>query len=692
LRAIDQVSARLKKGSGPAVDAPQRKSFREFLERDARVPIGGGEHGPYTFEGREALLAIVDAIDRVISEGRTESTVSVAGGAQFGKTILELNLASYCTGQRFLAFGLFLPDKDLAEGIVDAKFRPDVVDQVPWFARMVQIGRAVNRSGKAVNKKGAFTVTDGRRRSLGMALGLQKIPTTFTFDIAAQDEVDDIPERTAKFVRGRMTSSALRFSLKIGTQRVAGRGMNKAWKDGSRGVVLLGPDHVNIDDLLVTGGAHGALTVSRVPERFVNPEEAFPGILRLAMDGAPSPSDPKLTWAGDFRHDGAPDQTVAAHHPDNVYYLAHPETGEPLRRNVPVWHHRRPERLAMRNESFRVSQLGIGAIGLSQIVAQFTLAANDPEEMAVFRCDVLGLPQSTAQALKPDVVSRSRTIEPFDMRMRGETGRALFAGMDVGDKCWFWVRERESASRKRAIYAASFAAADMERRAVELFGAMGLRCLLIDQRPLVTEARAIALELNGLSALGRWPAVPSGDAGLSLPGGLSWAVMNGSGRWVGLKCAVVRFDKRSIGAGIEQGFDVFEHDGQTKFVPLVRCNRFETIDAAVREFLTPVEGVSDVVDGRVRTEPAMLLPRAGLPIQSTLEEHLLVGSERAKEDDGSTGDYVDGCANHLLLADGYSALAERVGGGAGTEKFSWQRIWDRATDGRRARRGRRVFA
>lgn len=685
MRAIDQIDARLRKGAGPAVDSPERQSFLDFLNHDARVPIGGGEYGPYSFEGREALLAIVGAIDRVISGGKTESTVSVAGGAQFGKTILELNLASYCTSQRFLAFGLFLPDKDLAESIVDAKFRPDVVDQIPWFARMVQIGRAVNKSGKAVNRKGAFTVTDGRRRSLGMALGLQKIPTTFTFDIAAQDEVDDIPERTAKFVRGRMTSSKLRFSLKIGTQRVAGRGMNKAWKDGSQGVALIGPGCFKHN---LTPGA----VVEKEPSGFINPEEAFPGIVRLAMDGVPSPSDPKLTWAGDFRHDGRPDETVATHHPDNHYYLAHPETGEALDRGCPVWIHRRPERLAMRNESYRVSQLGIGAIGLSQIVAQFTLAAGDPGEMVVFRCDVLGLPQSTAQALKPDVVARARAVEPFDMRLRAEAGRPLFAGMDVGDKCWLWVREREGASRKRAIYAASFAAADMERRAVELFSAMGLRCLMIDQRPLVTEARAIALALNGLSAVERWPAVPTGDNGLTLPGGLSWVVMDGSGRWVGLKCAVVRFDKKSIGAGIEQGFDVFEHDGQTKFVPLVRCNRFETIDSAVREFLTPVEGVSDVVDGKIRTEPAMLLPRAGLPIQQTLEEHLIVGSEREKDEDGSTGDYVDKCANHLLLADGYSALAERIAGGSGTEKFSWQRVWDHMTDGRRARRGRRVFA
>jgi len=37
---------------------------------------------------------------------------------------------------------------------VDAKFRPDVVDQIGWFAEMVQVGKALNKSGRAVNRKG----------------------------------------------------------------------------------------------------------------------------------------------------------------------------------------------------------------------------------------------------------------------------------------------------------------------------------------------------------------------------------------------------------------------------------------------------------------------------------------------------------------------------------------------------------
>jgi phage terminase large subunit GpA-like protein len=165
-----------------------------------------------------------------------DAEISLAGGAQFGKTLLELNLAAYLTGQQFRNFGLYLPDDDLVEGIVDSKFRPDVVDQIDWFARMTQVGKALNRSGKAVNRKGAFLVTDGRRKAMGMVRGLGKVPTAFSMDVAAMDELDDLQPRHMKFVRGRLAASDLRFILKIGTQRIHGRGMNQAWKDGSQGV------------------------------------------------------------------------------------------------------------------------------------------------------------------------------------------------------------------------------------------------------------------------------------------------------------------------------------------------------------------------------------------------------------------------------------------------------------------------
>jgi hypothetical protein len=651
LSSLEQLDAQV--GDTRGVKAPRRASFEEFLVQDARVPSGRGLHGHYSFAGREALLAVVRVVDKVMSEKLADAEVSLAGGAQFGKTILELNLAAYVTSQTFRNFGLYLPDDDLVQGIVDTKFRPDVVDQIEWFAEMVQVGKALNKSGKAVDRKGAFLVTDGERKSAGMIRGLGKVPTTFSMDVAAMDEVDDIEPRMKKFVRGRLTASDLRFLFDIGTQRIHGRGMNKSWKEKSQGVFLFKcPD---------CGKLHCA-------------EEEFPQIVRLRVgddvrslravsgvgDDVRSLHAPKLTWAGDFKIDGNETATFA-HDPLNVYYMGCVDCGAELDRSQPIEHHRVPAMVKQRKWSFRISQLAIGAIDLTQIVSRYQLAVADPEEMIVFRCDVLGLPQSSSQALTPATLDRARAVSAFDLAPRVREGGTAFGGLDMGDRCWLFARENDG-HQNRLLAAEKIPAGDVVARAQSLFHRLGLSALFIDERPLVNESRTLALALNGLQDLAVWPRITNEkDAYISLPGGLTWDGRNQ--RWLNLKCAVVRFTKNKLGAGIEQTLVQFEENGQTKFVPCIACNRFETIDRVVREFLTPDEGVIEVLGGKVRETPALLLPRQTPgcpPILATVDAHLITGSEREKEEDGSLGEYVDACENHLLLADGYSKLAELI--------------------------------
>jgi hypothetical protein len=655
-RSIEQIAEAALDGRG--VDVPRRGSFKEFLLNDARVPVGGGQHGSYSFEGREALEIIVDIVDKILAEELADSEVSLAGGAQFGKTILELNLGAYATSQPFLNFGLYLPDDDLVEGIVDSKFRPDVVDQIGWFADMVQVGKALNKSGRAVNRKGAFLVTDGERKAVGMIRGLGKVPTTFSMDMASMDEVDDIDPKMAKFVRGRLTASKLRFIFKIGTQRVHGRGMNKAWKDGSQGVFNL-----------------QCPCCSKVQ----NPEECFPQIIRVKSgqsgNSALPNKFPQLQWAGDFKIAGH-DEVAATHDPLNDYFLGCVDCGAELDRRKPIVEHRQPSKIKQRKWSFRISQLGIGAIDLSQIVGRYQLAVADPEEMIVFRCDVLGLPQSTSQAITPSVLDRARAIETFDLAPRVASGTSAFGGLDMGDRCWLYARQVEPNGRRKLLAAEKMTAGDVVGRSIVLFGRLGLSGLFIDERPLVNEARTIALALNGLQELSSWPTIPDEkEAYVSLPGGLTWDGENA--RWLNLKCAVVRFTKTKLGAGIQQSIVFFEEGGKKKFVPCIECNRFESIDRVVREFLTPAEGVIDVVNGKVREEPMMLLPRKApgcSPILETVDDHIVTGSEREKEDDGTLGDYVDACENHFLLSDCYSKLAEVICFGNRPAKFAYQKV------------------
>ena len=673
--ALAQFDAKLT--PAPAVAAPRIATFHQFLVEVARVRIqsgaAAGTYAPYTFKGRAALVQIVHCIDFILGSttGKPlkDAKLGLAGGAQFGKTTLELNLAAYLSACRFLNPIIYLPDDKLADDIVDAKFRPDVIDQVPWFAEMTKVGRAVNESGKAVNTKGAFLVTDGTRKAVGMFRGLQKPPTSFTADVVVEDEKDDIKAAMAKFVSGRMTASEMRFHLEVGTQRIHGAGQNKVWTSGSQGVVLLASASTwaatDVSRYVRTNYGHDFVT--EVPPGFINPEEAWPKICRLAVTGTPLPDDPQLGYEGDFRRGK---DEVWPYQPGAVFYYAHPETGEPLDCERPVWQHRVAAKLKLQQFTFRVAQIGTPAIDLQQIVAHWTRAVADAEEMTTFRCDRQAMPKSAAQALTPEILERSRRAGGFYYGTeRNEAPR--YAGLDTGDRCWYIVRESANAQDKRVVHAAQIAIGDVVSRVISLQAAHKVSTLFIDERPAVSEARTLALALNGLSEVTAWPALDfkSKDSYVSMPGGLVWD--GRSQRWLNLRCAVVRFTKNQLGAGIDQGAVEFTENGVTKFVPMIACNRFETIDRVVREFLTPTENVVEVVtgpDGKkgIRTEPAIRLPLAvpGAPaVLEAVASHFLAGSQRVKDDkSGEIGEYIDGIDNHFLLANGYSALAEQIGG------------------------------
>ena len=232
--AIAQFDAKLT--PAPAVATPRIATFHQFLIEVARVRIqsgaAAGTYAPYTFKGRAALVQIVHCIDFILGSttGKPlkDAKLGLAGGAQFGKTTLELNLAAYLSACRFLNPIIYLPDDKLADDIVDAKFRPDVIDQVPWFAEMTKVGRAVNESGKAVNTKGAFLVTDGTRKAVGMFRGLQKPPTSFTADVVVEDV------RLGVVAGGHGQQVADRHA---GQPAVVGRGWRLVRKERHDGVV-----------------------------------------------------------------------------------------------------------------------------------------------------------------------------------------------------------------------------------------------------------------------------------------------------------------------------------------------------------------------------------------------------------------------------------------------------------------------
>jgi hypothetical protein len=383
-------------------EPPRIDSFADFLERFARVKSGAG-YVPYHFEGREALRPIVERLDAILESGQTDASLAICGGAQFGKTVLMLNLLAYLVAVRFRNVGYYLPDDDLVAGLVDGKLRPDVLDQISFLTRMIAVGKTLNASGRAVNRKGAFLCTDGTRTALAFIRGLGKIPTSFSMDVVVQDEKDDLPDEHARFLAGRMTASNLRLSLLIGTQRYHGAGQNLAFTEGTQ--------HI------------GLLTCAGCGTR-VNPETSWPGVCRMQVPGEPSSLWPRLTREGSFKLEGRSEKveglgdsdsvllpssfTLVPFSPGQKYALCCPDCGAVLDREHPQWHALAPEREVLRRWSYRISQLLIPAIDLEQIVAAWQQAIRDPALMAVFCTDRLALPKSTTQALTPGIIEAAR--------------------------------------------------------------------------------------------------------------------------------------------------------------------------------------------------------------------------------------------------------------------------------------------
>jgi hypothetical protein len=446
---------------------PQIDSFMDFLTHHARVKSGSG-YIPYHFEGRAALRPIVERLDQILDSGATDASLAICGGAQFGKTVLMINLLAYLVAVRFRNVGYYLPDDDLVSGLVDGKLRPDVLDQIPWLARLIAVGKTLSPSGRAVNRKGAFLCTDGTRTALAFMRGLGKIPTSFSMDVVVQDEKDDLPDEHARFLAGRMTASNLRLSLLIGTQRYHGAGQNLAFTEGTQ--------HI------------GLLTCPGCAQRH-NPETLWPGVCRLVVEGRSSHEWPRLTREGHFQgshrrprddrkvaaagsaavgvptpplQEGTAAQRAAAterqdisegpnpstggkvegrsekeeglrssmspllpstfalhpYTPGQHYALCCPDCGAQLDRAHPEWHALAPEREAQRKWSYRLSQLLIPGIDLAQIVGAWQQAVRDPEHMTVFCTDRLALPKSTTQTLTPGVLEAAKGDYNLELRTK----------------------------------------------------------------------------------------------------------------------------------------------------------------------------------------------------------------------------------------------------------------------------------
>ncbi|MDB6110227.1 MAG: hypothetical protein JWR69_1977, partial [Pedosphaera sp.] len=668
--ALEMLDAKLSQRK--VSNAPLCKTFKEFLLVHARVLQRDGTGGRFSMEGRAPLELVVDWLDKILRntldgeaveiDGVTfapgqlkASVVAVGGGAQWGKTILELNLMAYATAVRFLSVGNYLPDKSKVEEIVGQKFRPNVLDLYPWMAEMIQVGKVENASGKTIDRKESYTVTDGERKAFGNFCGMHKPPTSITIDLGLLDEVDDIDERNIGYVDARMTNSPVHLTAFIGTQRVAGAGQNARLKASS-------------------------FHVKQVPcpkcRKEWNLEEEFPRCIRVAKDGQPKQSDP--TIKPEMGHDRLA-----------TYYIACVECGTPMDRDAGRYVAKHPERIKQARFGVRVSQLNISAISMQEIVGSWYAAFEDPSGAALvaFHCDRIAIPNAgAAQPITQTVLDSARELgvspageisEPYAMSLaRSEHPR--FAGMDMGPRCWFWCDEVRSPLVSACVWAELIASGNASVRLPLLMNVLGINTVFLDAGGEPDLTKRLVLSLNGLDNY-LPPSVPKsellkmhlGNLGV----GLSWDGQRG--RWRGIRAAAVLFVAGEA-RGIEQTLG-FTQEGN--IYPLIKCNRAESIQTAVNDFLTPNEGVLEMV-GAQGIKALRTMRRARLPqtyigpgvSQAILDGHLL---NLRKERDTRTGeeDWVEGVENHLGLSKTYARLSQMVAEAGGAQgKFAYRAV------------------
>ncbi len=717
-------------------NAPHCGSFAGFLGRYARVLQRDGTGGAFTLQGRAPLALIVDWLDKVLrntvgAQGQAPETVeidgtvfapgllkgttlAVAGGAQFGKTVLELNLMAYATAIRFLSVGNYLPDRPKVEEIVGQKFRPNVLDLYPWMAEMIQIGKTQNASGKTIDRKESYTVTDGERKSFGNFCGMHKPPTSITIDLALLDEVDDIPDRNIGYVDARMTNSPVHLTCFIGTQRVSGAGQNARLKASSFHVKMVPCPNCGREWCL---------------------EEEFPRCVRVrrphTTDHRPPPDGHSPTWRAAVQAAGKEMTTDYTDRTDKknaspsvksvksvvtsdpiispeqghdrlaTYYVACPECGTELDRDAGRYVAKHPERIAQARLGVRVSQLNISAISMQEIVGAWYAAFEDPSgnALAAFCCDRIAIPNAgAAQPITQAVLDNCRKLglgetleasEPYAMSLTPaiphsalRTPHSRVAGMDMGPRCWFWCDEVRGPLVSACLWAELIASGNAPTRVPILMQALGIQCLFMDAGGEPDLTKRLVLALNGLEAY-QPPILPKTELLKSrlynIGAGLHWD--GERAKWRHLRAAAVLFVSGEA-RGVEQTIG-FTQEG--RIYPLIKCNRAESIQTAVNDFLSPAEGViemaatdyTDVTDKKT-VSPSVLsmqsvvksvrtLRRARLPqtyigpgvSQAILDGHLL---NLRKERDPRTGaeDWIEGVENHLGLAKCYARLAQSV--------------------------------
>jgi hypothetical protein len=386
------------------------------------------DNGRWTIAGHEPFGEILSLLDRVLTKRETDTDITVLKAEQIGATTLGLGAALHLVADRARNVGYFLPTKGFAHNFGRTRIKR-MIERSKYLATRMRDRGVVNQASLK-EFDGRFLYVLG----LESMLGAISVP----LDVLIYDEVDLLPAENLEWSQGRVAHSDLRVSFYFSAGYSPGAGIDLRFQEGTQ------------HKFFVTCSTRGCRTAT-------NLEESFPDCM-AKLAGKWERVCPKCFGKLDLVGKG---RWVASY----------------------------PERAKQRKYSYRVSALAIPAMPAEFIMKRWEKAKRRKSELAKFRCAVLAIPD--AGAMQPITDAELRRMESKSARLKIEQGDApRYAGMDTGDLCHFWCHEK--GERRRIVWLEEIDSDVAVERVTQLIGALGIRQLVIDKKPLTTLARALA--------------------------------------------------------------------------------------------------------------------------------------------------------------------------------------------------------
>jgi len=208
----------------PARFAGAARGLARFLASEIRA-----DGGPFTFEGREALLEPAAALDAVFEKGAPDETITILKGAQVGLTTLAIGAALYGVIVHRLNVGYFLPDQDFANRFDQTRVRPAL--RRGRIARLMRQGAYRGASPRGLKE---FPGPGGSR--FLYILGLRDVGSAISLplDVLIRDEVDDLPPENLAWSNDRLDASPLALTLNLAVGRTPGAGIHAMYEAGDQ--------------------------------------------------------------------------------------------------------------------------------------------------------------------------------------------------------------------------------------------------------------------------------------------------------------------------------------------------------------------------------------------------------------------------------------------------------------------------